>query len=443
MSVVVAVKEVGPCRKQLTIEVPEAEVAAETQRVTREIGRAVQLPGFRKGKVPVGVIRKRFAGDIRQSVLERLLPKFWQEARTEANLDPLLPPEVNEAPELEEGKPLTFIATVDVRPEIELSGLDEFDLPAVDDEPTDDEKQEALDDLRRQVGEWNEVDRGAVRGDRVFAEITEIPDAATADEAGAEGEEAAEPRRDTVTIEVGDERVWEELSLALTGLSAGQSSRFTRTMEVPGGEATESVERHYEVTAQKVEEKEMPEADDVLAEKVGFDSIDEVRQTIEERLRQRKGMAAREQREAALLTQLRERNPVELPQRVVEHEAEHMMRDYAMNLHQSGVDVENAGIDWGKLQEDVRPRAEERVHTRLLLDAVAADRDLQVGDWELDAALDAIARSQNQSAVQLKRQLTEEDRLDDVRQQLRRRRAVAHLLGEEPEAKEPSRIIMP
>ena len=96
MSVVVSVEDVGPWRKQLTVEVPAADIEAETQRVVREYGNQVRLPGFRKGKVPASLVRKRFAEDIDREVIERLLPVYWQKAREEHDIDPLLPPEVDE-----------------------------------------------------------------------------------------------------------------------------------------------------------------------------------------------------------------------------------------------------------------------------------------------------------------------------------------------------------
>ena len=120
MSVVVSQEDVGPCRKQLTVEVPAPAVEAETQRVLREIGNRVKVPGFRKGKVPADLVRRRFAKDIEQEVKDRLLPRYWRQAQAEASLEPLLPPEVGEVTDLKPGEPLTFVATVETRPVIEL-----------------------------------------------------------------------------------------------------------------------------------------------------------------------------------------------------------------------------------------------------------------------------------------------------------------------------------
>ena len=419
MSVVVAMKEIGPCRQEVTIEVPGPAVQQETERVTRDLRKQVQLPGFRKGKVPASLVRQRFAGDIRQEVLDRLVPQYWETARQEKELDPLLPPELGEVGELADGEPLTFTAVVETRPPIELGDLSGFDLPEPDVEPTEAEVDEQLDNVRRQVADWKPVERPAARGDRVQAQITEILD-----------DDEGEPKSDTLTVEVGDERVWEELTLALTGLAPGGSARFSHRGEDPSGE---SRERHFEVQALAVEERDLPELDDGFAEKVGFDTVEELREAIEKDIRRNKERGRREQRETALLDQLRARHPLTLPQGVVSHEVEHLLNEYAGSLARNGVDVQNANIDWRKLGEDVRPQAESRVHARLLLDAVAQRDGIEVGDEEVEQTLSTIARSQGTNVPTLRRSLEREGGLEGLERQLRRNKTIRHLLGEDAE----------
>src|SRR5215207_1900003 len=218
MSVVVSIQDVGPCRKQLTVEVPAPAVEAETQRVVQEYGRRAKIPGFRQGKVPAHVVRQRFAKDIEHEVIERLLPRYWKQAQAESSIDPLLPPELAEDPELRPGEPFTFTALVEVRPPIELRNIKDFELPDPSVEPGSMEVDEKLDELRKQLAEWVPVERSAGRGDLVVAEITELTPALHAPEGEQPGEE---PKTETVQVEVGDERVWEELSAVLQGMSAG------------------------------------------------------------------------------------------------------------------------------------------------------------------------------------------------------------------------------
>src|SRR5260370_29142165 len=129
MSVVLAMQDVGPWRKQLPVEVPAPAVEAETERVVREFGQRVRIPGFRRGKVPSELVRRRFAKDIEREVIDRLLPRYWRQAQAESEIQPLLPPEVEEVREREPGAPLTFVATGETRPAIELRHIRDFELP--------------------------------------------------------------------------------------------------------------------------------------------------------------------------------------------------------------------------------------------------------------------------------------------------------------------------
>jgi trigger factor len=432
MSVVVSLQDVGPCRKQLTVEVPAPAVEAETQRVVQEFGSRIKIPGFRKGKVPTELVRRRFARDIEQEVKERLLPRYWRQAQAEASIDPLLPPEVDEVADLQPGAPLTFVATVETRPRIENLDLAAFNLPDPPIEPGTMEVDEAVEGLRRQVAEWVPVDRPASRGDLVSVEITTL---ASSDH--------PEEHTDTVDIEVGDARVWEELSLAVSGLSVGQEETFERRHEhppaEPGGEPSVHVQR-FQVRVTAIKERDLPPVDDAFAAKVSpdFATADALREAVVRRLRETRSEQRREERHKALLDQLRERHRLDLPQGVVRKEVEHLVQDYAEGLARRGVDVEHAGLDWNRVAEDMQPLAERRVHARLLIDAVAEAEAIAVTEEEFERTLAALARAQGTSTPALRRALDEDGRLANLRSQLRRDKTIRHLLGEGDEESAPA-----
>src|SRR4028119_801266 len=120
MSVVVSLQDVGPCRKQVTVEVPAPAVEAEEQRVVKEYGARARIPGFRAGKVPAKMVRQRFAEDIEREIVERLVPRYWHQAQAEASIDPLMPPEIEEVRDRQPGGPLTFVAVVATPPQTRL-----------------------------------------------------------------------------------------------------------------------------------------------------------------------------------------------------------------------------------------------------------------------------------------------------------------------------------
>jgi len=434
MSVVRTVQEIGPCRKELVIEVPAPAVDAETERVVREYARRTRIPGFRPGKAPSKVVHQRFRQEIDQDVIERLVPRYWRQAEAESSLDPLTQPELAGVEDRSEGEPLVFTAHVEVRPEIELGNIEDFDLPDLPSEPTDEEVEKSLEDLRERAGDWVPVERGAAQGDLVSVAIEDVT--ADKDGKGAEGaEEGAGAGPQTVEIEVGSANVWEELSLALTGRKEGQKGDFSRMDENEG----EVRERSFQFEVLGVKERELPELDDELAAKFGdFDSVDDLRTAVRERLTVEKRVERREQREKALLDQLRDRHPLALPEGVVEVEVQGMVREYAEGVARQGVDLENAGIDWRAMAEQARPMAQKRVHARLVLDAVAKELDLAVSEEELEGTLKQLAQGQQASTAQVRRALDEDGRLTELKAQMRRRKAMRRLLGEETEEASPA-----
>jgi trigger factor len=422
MSVVVSVEDIGSCQKQVTVAVPAPAVAAETERVTQEFRKRARLPGFRKGKVPAELVKKKFAGEIEQELLDRLVPRYWKQAEAESGLDPLLTPQVDDI-HVNPGEDLTFVATVDIRPEVELGPLEGFELPDPVVEPTSEEVDEALEELRRSVAEWKDAERPAVRGDLVVAQLRH---AGVTDE-----EESPSP----TTFEVGDQRVWEELTLAATGMTAGQSAEFERQVEEDG-----TIEaKKYSIEVEKVRERDLPPLDEEFAAKVGeFESVDALREGIRARLKHSKERERQMQRETALLDQLCERHPIELPKRVVDKEIEQMLSEYASTLASQGVDLDRAEIDWKRMAEEVRPRAERRVRARLLVDEAGEDLEIQIQEEELESALANMARAQRTSSGALRRDLDRAGRLNELKEQLRREKTVRRLLGEETESTEES-----
>ncbi len=421
MSVVLSVEEAGPCRKRLKVEVPAATVEAETARITAEYRGQARLPGFRKGKVPSEIVLQRFGEEIQQEVVDRLLPRYWRQAEAEAELDPILPPTVEDVSHLA-GAPLTFTALVEVRPEFELKNLEDFDLPPRAEAASDEELDRALEDLRRDVAPWVEVEKEASNGLLVEARLREVD--------GSDEEEHE------VAFEVGDPNVWEELSIEVTGKKAGQKASFSRE-ETPaepgeGEEAAAPVRREYRLELTAVKERELPELDDELAARLGkFDDAQELIDDVRRRLDYSKQQEGRRMRESALLDQLRQRNPTELPEGVVEREVRSMLTDYAEGLSQRGVDPSQAEIDWEALATEVRPQAEARVHSRLLLDGVAGKLEIRIPEDEFEATLAGLARAQGVSAGQLRQALDRDGRLQELRAQLQRERALRRLLGEE------------
>ena len=439
MSVVTSYEDVGPCRKKMTIEVPAPAVEAEIGRVVNSFKREIHIPGFRKGKVPASLIKKRFQEDIKREVADRLVPRYWHQAQAEKSIDPLMPPQI-ESLEVDADQGMSFVAVVEIRPDLEIGELPELDLPGGDGEPTEDEKDDALRSLRRRHATWTEVERGAARGDMVVGQMraldapAEAGDADEADDDESAEEDSADDAAaqdaaqvEPLNVELGAPGVDEEMTLALTGLTAGQNTEYSRRHEQDG----ETVIEKFRLEVEAVKEPDLPELDDELAEKFGFDSAEELTDGVFENLRNSKQRELKAEREKALLEQLRQRYPLELPQGVVDHEGEQMLQDTMYRLSGQGIDVENVGIDWQKMIGDMRPQAEQRVHDRLVLDAMAAHLELKVDESEFERFLAMAAAERQMSSQALRQQLSENGRLEPLRAQLLREQAMRRLTGED------------
>lgn len=439
MTVVVSKREVGLCRQEFDIEVPAVEVDAEYLRVARDYRRRARLDGFRKGKAPLDLIRQRFAEAIGEDVSERLAPKYWQMAREEEDVHAMLPPSVGPV-EVVPGQPLRFTVTVNVEPEVDLGDGRSFELPEPETEPTEAEVDEVLEQLRLERATWVPVDRSAARGDRVRGKVHR----AAMD--GADGQVAGEdhdhdhdhghdhshdhdnrgPATHDIDLELGDERVWPELTDNLTGLSAGQTATFERI------EQEDKIERQrrYDVEVDEVLERKLPEVDDDWASGLAasIESVDDLRENLRGQVRARKVEAAGQERTDALLEQLRERYPVELPEAVVEREAFQMARSYANNLARQGVDLEQQQLPWEQMMEEIRPRAGKRAHASFLLDRIAREDAIEPTREDLERALEIMARARNTNRGKLRRELERDGGLEMLKIELRRDRTVQALL---------------
>ena len=441
MTVVVSKREVGLCRHEFDIEVPAEEVDAEHLRVAQDYRRRARLDGFRKGKAPLDLIRQRFAEAIGEDVSERLAPKYWQLAREEEDVHSMLPPSVGPV-ELVPGQPLRFTVTVDIEPDVEIDDDRSFELPQPEMEPTEAEVDEVLEQVRLERSTWVPVDRSAARGDRVRGKVHRS--AMPGFDAEADGEDhdhdhdpshdhdhshdqdTRGPATHDIDLELGDERVWPELTDNLTGLSAGRTASFERVEQEDNIER----QRRYDVELDEVLERKLPEVDDDWASGLAasIESVDDLRENLREQVRVRKVEAAGQQRTDALLEQLRERYPVELPEAVVEREAFQMARSYANNLARQGVDLEQQQLPWEQMMEEIRPQAGKRAHSSFLLDRIAREDGIEPTREDLERALEIMARSRNTNRGKLRRELERDGGMEMLKIELRRDRTVQALL---------------
>lgn len=422
--------EESPTKRSLSLEVPLEEVREATEKAARTLARQIRLPGFRPGKVPPEIVKKRFADELKSEVLEQLVRETLHEAFHEKGISPVGEPKIDDL-KFEAGAPLTFKVEVEHRPTVTPKDYRGLKVPTEPTEPSDEEVAAALERIREGRAAFDPVeDRPAMDGDFALVDIKgTFP--------GGDGKDFERPK---VLVEVGGEETLPEMSAHLRNAEVGVTVSFQKDFPEEGVDpefAGKSVLYHVQLHALK--KRVLPEWDDELARRVLTPrdgeapegaGMEMLRAELGKSLTREKEQALKEKRRRAVLDALLALNPVDAPETMVTAEVDSSLQQYARFLASQGMDLKETKLDWNKLREEARPAALRRVKEYLLLDAIADAEKLSVSDTELDADLKRRARSMGVAFGELKSQLAKNDRLDGIREELRIDKALELLLTE-------------
>jgi trigger factor len=429
--VVLASREESETRATLDIEVPAEDVERTYGAVARAFAQRAALPGFRRGHVPESLVQQRFAGEIRDEVLERLLPAALSSAIEEKKLSVLGSPRVEKL-EWNPPGPIRFSAHLDLKPVVDPGEYRGIPVEDAIVEPSDEEVSQVLDRIRESHAEFHPVEgRSAAAGDFAVADV-----AGRFVEILEPGQSPRTFRDEKLTLEVGHPDSMAEINDALTGAMPGETRAFRKTFEDDfANEEFRGKTLDYEVTLVALKEKRLPALDDDFARAVaGTDpaglhppSADSLRETVRANLRQEKESARRRKFRRDILGTILSKTNVSAPEVLVESEVAASLRDYARYLASNGVDPKEA--DWEKVREDARPGAERRVREYLVLDAIARREGIAVTDTELDAEVKRAAVRRGVEPSELRERLAKSDGLEALRDEMRLSRALDLLIS--------------
>ncbi len=351
-------------KKSVAVEIPSDIVDAQIDRVARSYSRQARIPGFRQGKVPPTLIKKRFREQILHDVAHDLIPRAIDEALRERGLEPVDTPDVKDV-SLDEGQALTFTATFETLPPIEPGPLNTISLtrPAVTLEEGAVEK--TLDQLRTRAARYEPVEgRGAETGDTVTLDIERKPIAA--------GDKA--DHHHDVVVEIGGKANPPGFDEHLLGLSAGAQKSFT--IHYPDDYAVKEMAGtsvDYAVNVKDLRKRALPELDDEFAKDVGeFETLQALRDRIEQDLHREAESEADRNLRGALMKELAGRVTVDLPDSLVERELDRRTEEFARRLMDQNIDPRRANIDWDQFRDSQRDASRESVKS-----ALGTRRDLE------------------------------------------------------------------
>lgn len=411
------VEKLSPTRVRINVEVPFTELAPDFDQAFKEMAKTVRLPGFRPGKVPVKLLEQRID---KQAMLDQVIgeaiPGRYSEAVASAEVQPLGQPEIDITKKVY-GEDLTFTAEVDIRPEIELPDLSalkiEVDAIAVDDDEVDTELQ----NLRARFGTLTGVDRPAQDGDFVSIDLSATVDGKDVEEAKTEG----------LSHEVGSGNLIEGLDDAIKGLSADETKVFT-TKLVAGEHAGEEAEVTVKVNS--VKERELPEPDDEFAQLASeFDTIEELRESLVEQVKRVKRVQQAEQIRDKALETLLEQTEIPLPEAIVQAQVDDTLHNAIHGLDHDetafAAALEKEGSTREEFDADNRSNAEKAVKTQLLMDAVADQLEIEVGQGDLTERLVLMSRQYGIEPQQLLQVLQQNNQLPAMFADVRRGLTIA------------------
>ena len=413
--------DTNTCQRELEIEIPAEVVEKETQRVTREFTRLARIPGFRPGKAPAELVRRRFWDDIKSEVLHSLIPSSLQNAFREGNLNPVGNPSIAEL-QFEPAKPLRFKASFEVLPEFTLGEFKGLSVEAAKVEVTDQDVERELERLREQAATYVPVeDRPAEDGDTVVASLVGVV---------TNAKEKREPLvLDEVEVHLGEEGTMEAFSQGLQGVRAEEERQFDAPY--PDGYPDARLAGQtvaFTARVKAVRQKQLPALDDEFAQQVGnYKTVQELTQKLRQDMQQAAARQEKELTQQRLLDELLSRHEFPLPEALVQHQIDMRLERRVRALVAQGIDPQQVQVDWAKVRRDQREGAIRDLKLGLLLERIAKVENLQSTEEEVASEIERLAQSSNQTPEAVRARLTKEQGLDRIESAIRSEKVIEFL----------------
>jgi trigger factor len=401
--------EESSVRKSLSFEIELEVLEAEVEKRAQGYARKLKLPGFRPGKIPIAVVKARFAQELLQDAAESIVNRVVPEELSGRGLSPVASPEVADL-KLAAGQPLSFRAVFEILPIIELPEYRGLPLTPASHDVSDAELESELERLRNEAARYEPVDGRPVReGDHVVVDVS-----------WSEGDDGKTKRQDGAMLHVGSTEHHPDLNAALVGMTPGDTREvaIAYAADAPPDLAGKSI--HYRLTLKSIKTQILPTLDDEFAKDLGeFDSLEALRADLRRRLEERKRHDAEHASEEALIDALVAKSDFEVPEALIERHMTARTETTARGLALSGVDPTKVGVDWGKYRAAQREKSLRSAKAEILLDEIARRESIDVQPTELEAELARLAERTRTPTETLRRRMQEDGGLASLRARIR------------------------
>jgi len=401
--------EESAVRKALVFQIEPEVVQTEIETSAREYSRRIRLPGFRPGKIPPEVVKKRFHSEILGEAAERIVNRVVFEELEGRGLKPVAAPQVKDL-SIEEGRPMAFRAVFETLPIVEVPEWKGLRVTARGPSVTDEDLERELDRLRDEAARFEPLEgRPAQRGDHVLLDLAWRP---------VEGGKGG--RDDNALIEIGNPGNHEDMNRGLEGMTGGETRQIDVSWAADAAPAVAGKTVRYTVTLKGIKRKVVPEADDEFAKDLGeFDSLPELKEKLRRQLLVADERRAEREVKAALVEALAQRAGFEVPEALVERHMTARAEGLARGLAWRGIDPRRAGLDWREYRESTREDSVKAARADILLDEIARREGIDVSEPELEAELARLAERAGKSKEALRLQLQRDGDLGALRARIR------------------------
>ena len=398
------------CRKELDLEIPAEEISKATEKVAKELARVARVPGFRPGKAPISLIKRRFADDIKGEVLQTLVPEHVEKAVAEQKLTPVSQPQVDKL-DFQEGQPLKFRASFEVLPEFTLANYKDLEIEMPEMRINDESVSNTLAEMQQRAATFAPVEGRPVQNDDfVQVKLLGTP------ESGGDPLQA-----ESVLCHVGAEETMEPFNENLRGATVGDHKNFDVEYPADYPDAKLAGKKfHYAVDVLGIKTKKLPELNDDFAKDVSDSpSLDELKKKVREGLEHERDHRQKDLQREKIIGELVKLHDFPVPESLVEHQMDVRLERVVRSLAQQGVDPRAVNVDWVSLRKRQEERARDDVKAELVIDRIATEEKLDVTDEELDHEVEHMARHSGESAEAIRARLTKQGALDRMKAKLR------------------------
>jgi trigger factor len=398
------------CRRSLELSIPAVEVENETARAVESLREKVRLPGFRPGKAPPDLIRKRYAEEVRQEVIHKLVPKHFKKRAEEEGLTVVGSPELSDV-HFAKGEPLRCKLEFEIAPQFELNQYKELSVPYQDPEVSDQEVAARLDHVRDEKAEYLNVDPRPVEdGDHAVLGLESL--------AGVEGPAI---QQDELMLHIGDPDTLEDFSRNLRSMLPGEQKEFEVSYPEDFGQARLAGRTvRFRARLKGIRRKELPEINDEFARDLGdYQNLGELREAVRNTLFLEKQFAAQQRAKDALIGRLIELHDFPVPEAFVERQIEQQVERYLHSLAEEGVDPRSVKLDWQQVRRSQRDKAIRDVKASILINRVADAESIMATTEEVDREVQRIARHDREPVAAVRLRLEKEDGLWRIASRIR------------------------